>query len=82
MGLSTMSASVRPSAAAFAVAAVDGCRDATCCWYEAAASDDDDGGGVSTAVVPTLDDDCSRLCTLTSDGPARPLGYPKAETPT
>jgi len=56
VGLSTVSASVRPSAAAFAVAAVDGCRDATCCWYEAAASDDDDGGGVSTAVVPTLDD--------------------------
>ena len=28
-----------------------------------------------------IDDNCSRVCALISDGPARPLGYPR-ETPT
>ena len=68
---------VRPWAAAVSVAATGGCRREV------------EGVGVASRCVRVsampiarlYGETCTSLYTLISDGPARPLGYPKAETP-
>jgi len=60
---------------AAAVTAGGGCRGARCWWWTTAS-----GGGVSLTAA-TLDiKNCSSPHSLNSDGPARPLVYPRETT--
>ena len=70
---------VRPWAAAVSVAAIGGCRREVVGVVDVASS----CVRVSTIPIAKLyGETCTSLHTLISDGPAWPLGYPKAETPT
>jgi len=82
---------VRPSAAAVSVATADGCRDARCRQGAAAGGEeeevgqgdgDGEGDGEEDDGSAATVDTCLLLYLLYSGGPARPLGYLRAETPT